>query len=140
MSQNRARLRRLVHEVLAGGNLDLVDELVHEKFVEYGSFPLQIPDGREGLKAWIATLHQGFSDIGAEIEDLVEDGDTVWARVRIHGIHTGEFLGIPPTDKPFEINTLDVIRFQDDKAVERWGVTDTTSLLIQLGVMRRPAA
>lgn len=133
MSENTANYRRFIDEVLVGGNVDLVDELADPKFVEHEELPPGVPEGREGVKSFVQVYHQGFSDIGAEVEDMVEDGDTVWVRMRMRGTHTGEFLGIPPTNKSFEITAIDVVRFQDGKAVEHWGVTDMASLLMQLG-------
>lgn len=140
MSENTTSFRRFMEEVLVGGDVDLVDELADPKFVEHEELPPGVPQGREGIKGFVQLYHQGFSDIGAEIQDMVEDGDTVWVRWTMRGTHTGEFLGIPPTNKAFEITVIDIVRFQDGKAVEHWGVTDTARMLTQLGVMPEPGA
>lgn len=140
MASYKQLYRRFIDEVMVGGNIDLIDELVAEKFVEHEQGPPGLPEGREGLHAWLTTMHAAFSDLGASIEDMVEDGDTLWVRARMRGTHTGEFLGIPATGKPFEIDAIDIVRFQDDRAVEHWGVTDTASLLMQIGALATPTA
>lgn len=140
MSENTRNYRRFVDEALIGGDVSVVDELADPKFVEHEELPPGVPEGREGVKAFVQMYHQAFSNIGAEIQDMVEDGDNVWARFTMRGTHTGDFMGIPATNKSFEITAMDCVRFQDGKAVEHWGVTDTASMLMQLGVMPEPQA
>ena len=140
MADNKAVYRRFMEEVILGGNLDLIDDLVDEKFVEHEVLAPGIPEGREGLHAWVEMMRTGVPDVRIDIEDMVEDGDNVWARFRVRGTHTGEFLGLPPTGKPFEITGIDIVKFQDGRAVEHWGVTDTASMLMQIGVLEAPQA
>ena len=47
-------------------------------------------------------------------------------------------MGFPPTGKSFEIDVMDVVRFEDGKIVEHWGVPDQLGMLIHLGLMQRP--
>jgi predicted ester cyclase len=56
------------------------------------------------------------------------------------GTHEGEFLGIPPTGKRIELETIDIIRVRDGKCVEHWGVSDGLALMQQLGVIEPPPA
>lgn len=140
MASYKQLYRRFIDEVMVGGNLEVIDDLVGEKFVEHEEGLPGLPEGREGLRATMQAMLEGFSDIGVSIEDMVEDGDTIWARLRLRGTHTGDFMGVPATGKPFEIGAIDVVRFQDGKAVEHWGVTDLAALLMQIGVLTPPAA
>lgn len=132
---NVAAFRKLIEVGFNQGNLDVVEELVSPDAVEHqrGSKP-----GIEGTKATIATLHRWFSDFELTIVKLTADGDTVWALNRARGVNTGSVLGFPPTGKSFEIDVIDVARFEDGKIVEHWGVPDQLGLLIQLGLMPRP--
>jgi predicted ester cyclase len=58
--------------------------------------------------------------------------------VTISGTHTGDFMGIPATNKSFEVECMDMIRIEDGKCAEHWGVTDMMSLMQQIGAV--PAA
>jgi predicted ester cyclase len=69
---------------------------------------------------------------------MAADGDTVWSLNRARGVNTGSVLGFPPTGKSFEIDVMDVVRFEDGKMVEHWGVPDQLGMLMQLGLMQRP--
>jgi predicted ester cyclase len=132
---NVAAFRKLIEVGLSGGNLDVVEELVSPEAVEHqrGSKP-----GIEGTKATIATLHRWFSDFELTIVKLTAEGDTVWSLNRARGVNTGSVMGFPPTGKSFEIDVMDVARFEDGLIVEHWGVPDQLGLLIQLGLMPRP--
>jgi predicted ester cyclase len=47
-------------------------------------------------------------------------------------------MGVPGTDKSVEIEGIDIIRIEDGKCAEHWGVTDNMSLMQQIGAV--PAA
>lgn len=127
--------RRLFDEGFTGGNIAVVDELVSEDFQEHqaGQRP-----GREGLKALIQQLHSWFSDFTLTIQDLTEDGDKVWARLKGGGTHTGMVMGQPPSGRHVEIDVIDIIRFSDGKMVEHWGVPDTLNMMRQIGLIPAP--
>ena len=112
-------LRRIFAEGFATGNADVVDELCAPDLVE----------------------HQfGLAGTGAEarqhVKDAVEDGDTIWARVRVRGTASGPFFG-PPSHRPVELTVIDVARVVDGRIVEHWGVPDRFALLAQTGVLAR---
>ena len=41
----------------------------------------------------------GFPDVQVSVQDLLANGDKVIERTHVRATHTGEFNGIPPTDK-----------------------------------------
>jgi predicted ester cyclase len=133
--RNMAAFRRLIEVGFSQGNTDVIDELVSPAALEHqrGNKP-----GVEGAKATIATLHTWFSEFELEIVRWVADGDTVWALNRARGVNTGSVMGFPPTGRRFEIDVIDVARFEDGMLVEHWGVPDQLGLFIQLGLMERP--
>jgi predicted ester cyclase len=51
------------------------------------------------------------------------------------GRHTGDLMGIAPTNRPVSFSYAHILRFQDGKAIERWGVRDDLALMRQLGVI-----
>ena len=55
------------------------------------------------------------------------------------GRHTGEWMGVPASDRSFEIQSIDIVRFKDGKCAEHWGVTDNISLMMQIGAIPEPA-
>jgi predicted ester cyclase len=120
--RNKAVVRRLVEEVLNGGQLDVIDELY-------------APDLAAEARNWIAPFLVSFPDTRMAIIDLIAEGDRVAARFTCSGTHTGEWLGHAPTGRRFEqIDEASFYRLRDGRIVESWGVEDTLRRLEQLGL------
>jgi predicted ester cyclase len=132
-------LRRIFAEGFATGNGDVVDELCAPDLVEH-QFGLAGTgeQAREHVKAAIRDVHTAIPDFSFTIEDAVEQGDTVWARVRVRGTASGPFFG-PPSNRPVELTVIDVARVVDGRIAEHWGVPDRFALLAQTGVLARLA-
>jgi predicted ester cyclase len=78
-------------------------------------------------------LRGAFPDRTDTIEDIVADGDRVGMLFRVRGTHKGNFFGIAPTEKPFDIHELGIFRLADGKITEAWFMADELGLLQQLG-------
>jgi predicted ester cyclase len=48
-------------------------------------------------------------------------------------------MGIPPTHRELAYEHIHILRFEDGRAVEHWGVHDHLSFMQQLGAMRARA-
>ena len=94
-------------------------------FVDHNAEPDQAP-GAEGVKEVFHSMRSGFPDLKLSPEAIYTDGDTVIARLRMTGTHSGEYFGIPPTGKSVDITGIDIVRIEEGKAVERWGVFEGT--------------
>jgi predicted ester cyclase len=137
MSDRKALVQRFYDEVAGKGNLDMVDEVLTEDFVEHEEFPGISPD-REGVKQFFAYLRSAFPDVRLHAEETVEEGDFVTARLRITGTHEGEFLGVQPTGRQIDITGFDMLHFSGEQVTDHWGVTDVMALMTQLGAMPGP--
>ncbi|HKY53624.1 MAG TPA: ester cyclase [Anaerolineales bacterium] len=135
--QNKTNFKRLYDEVFNQGNLDVADELIGENVIEHQQQPGVSPEaaGPELVKQIAQFFRSAFPDLHIAIDDLIAEEDRVVARVTITGTHQGEMMGIPPTGKHVEFGSIDIIRFEDGKATEHWGETDTMKMMQQLGVI-----
>ncbi len=138
-AQHRALAHRFYDEVVSGGAVDLIDELFAPDFVDHEVFPGVTPD-RAGVRQFVEQFRTAFPDTRWTVEDLLTDGDRMAARVRIRGTHRGTFLDIPATGRQIDFTTMDFIRFAGDRVVEHWGVTDTMTLMQQLGTIPEDAS
>jgi steroid delta-isomerase-like uncharacterized protein len=139
MPDNKATMSRIYEEVFSQGDLGLLDELLADDFVEHEELPPGVPQGKGAPRAMMTMMRGAFPDFHARVEELLEDGDKVIARVRFSGTHQGEFMGIPATGKRFDIAVIDIIEFRDGKGVAHWGVMDMAAMMEQLGVGAPPA-
>jgi steroid delta-isomerase-like uncharacterized protein len=132
IEENKDLVRRLHAELLASGDVDMVERFFAEDFVSYDN-PPGFPPGVEGVKRFFETFRDALDDIEVRIDELVAEDDRVAVATTTTGRHTGELLGHPPTGKPLEIGGIDLVRIHDGRIVEHRGLTDTVGLLRQLG-------
>jgi steroid delta-isomerase-like uncharacterized protein len=135
MAGNGQTVRRFYDEVIAGGRLETIDELIAPDFVEHQEFP-GVPPTRDGVKQFFAMWHQAFSGTQPAIELLIEQGDNVAVYGTWTARHQGEFMGVPATGKQIEVPSADFVRFNSDGlCVEHWGVFDGAVMMQQLGMI-----
>ncbi len=70
-----------------------------------------------------------------EITLQVAEGDLAVSHVLGRGVHAGELLGIPATNKEVETEGIAIHRVRDGKIVEYWSVSDIARVLQQIGVL-----
>jgi steroid delta-isomerase-like uncharacterized protein len=133
----KALTRRLYDEVFTGGNLELIDVLLHDDFVEHEEFP-GLPPGKEAVRYFVTATQGAFPDLTVDVEDVIAEDNKVASRLRFSGTHKGEFMGIPATGNKIDFQVIDILAFRDSKATDHWGVTDQLAMLTQLGVVESP--
>ena len=131
---NKELALRLYDEAINKGNLDLIDELVAPDFVEHEAFPGLPTSGPEAPKAALGMFRAAFSDLEMTADDMIAEGDKLVVRGTMVGTHTGEFMGIPPTNRSFSIGFIDILEIHDGKATAHWGLTDQAAMMGQLGL------
>ena len=130
LEKNKAIIRKAI-EALNKKNLDALDELIAPDYVDHS---LQVKSLEE-FKQNRIKVFKSFPDWHMTIEDLIAEGDKVWAHFKFTGIHTGEYLGIAPTGKKMKAEMVDIFCMVDGKAAEVWEVADLLDFLKQLGVI-----
>ena len=103
--------------------------------------PASLEPGPLDSEAWtqfLAGFVEGFPDLRITVEDAVGEGDLVAQRVHFEGTHTGEFQGLPPTQRKVSFSGLELNRFVEGRVAEHWFQLDGLSLLQQLGLVVVP--
>jgi steroid delta-isomerase-like uncharacterized protein len=128
----KAVVRRNTEEVQGGGNFEVFDELFADDFLDHTPQPGRTPD-KDGARQLYKILRTAFPDFHAEIHWQLADGDRVTTYKTYHGTHRGGFLGVAPTGRKIQFETVDVMRVRNGKITEHWGVANLFSLMQQLG-------
>jgi len=107
--QNMAACREFNERVLNEGDVSYAEKMLRDDFVDHSP-----PPG------------------GA--------GDKVAIHTRVTGTDTKGFMpGMTPTGKPFAMETIDVVTFdQDGMNTEHYGIADVAGVMMQLGLMPAP--
>lgn len=129
----KAVVRRNTEKVQGEGDFVLFEELFADDFVDHTPQPGTTAD-KDGVRVLYHRLRNAFPDFRPEIHWQSVDGDLVTTYKTYHGTHLGEFLGIAPTGRRVQFDTVDAMRVRDGRIVEHWGVANLYSVLGQLGV------
>ena len=137
--KNKAVLQRFWEEVWDKGELDVVDEIFHEKFVDHGLAPGLTKQGPEGAKEAVMQFRNGIPDLYLKWHDMVAEGDKVLSLWEAGGTHTGPLKGghgtIPPTGKKAVIYGFTLNRLEDGRIIDAWDNFDMMGMLQQLGII-----
>jgi len=136
---NTQIIRRFTSEFINTASPALAAELIAPSAVFHapGMPPLRGPDGYLGL---LSMLRGGFSDVQWTLEDVVAEGDKVAARFTMRGTHTGVFMGVPPSGRPFTVTSMGIYRISNGQIVEEHGLSDMMGIMIQIGAVPAPNA
>lgn len=132
-AQAKAVVRLNTEKVQGEGDFALFEELFAEDFVDHTPQPGTTAD-KDGVRVLYHRLREAFPDFRPEIHWQSVDGDLVTTYKTYHGTHHGDFLGIAPTGRTVQFETVDAMRVRDGRIVEHWGVANLYSVLGQLGI------
>ena len=137
---NMASMKRFYAEVINQGNIELFDDLCAVNFVEHEETPGFTPD-REGVKKWFRVMRTAFPDLKFEVEFMFAKDDKVVTYITMTGTQKGPIMDMPASGKKMRVKAIDIVRFAPNgKAVEHWGVTDSGTMMQQLGAVPEKTA
>ncbi len=130
--------RKVVESMVDGLNdhrIDDIGEFFSETFRWIGNFGCGIKNGlKEFQDNWQRPFQEAFSDKVCIDEARLFMGEWAAAFGRQEAIHSGTFMGIPPTRRKVEIRYMDFWKVEDGKIVDNWVMVDFPYVLSQLGV------
>ena len=88
--------------------------------------------GVEGVKQAVQFLHTVFSDISAEANEIVAEGDKVVLRWTVRGKQQGDFMGVPPTGKIVELQGINIYHIADAKIRANYEQTNILQVVQEL--------
>jgi len=92
----------------------------------------QVSIGPEGFYPFFDRISTTFSEMRVTPHAAIAEGDTVCLRWSCAMRHTGDGLGMPPTNKRVEITGISIVRVKDGKLTAGWQNWDMLGLLQQI--------
>jgi len=114
-------VRLRLYEEINKGNFDIFDELYADEL-------------KEEMKQTFVSLRAGFPDFHFTADDMIAEGDLIATRWTLTGTHTGEFMGIPPTNKQMVVTGIAIARMVNGKHQRIWEDFDRLGMMQQLGL------
>lgn len=138
MSEDARWVVGLFYDGINEGNFGVIDELVADDFIDREEFPGFSQD-KEGVWQFFTTFRAAFPDLRMDAHEVVIDGDLACVRSTMSGTHEGNFMGLPPSGRRFEVTGFDMVRIRDGEFVEHWGLIDSMKMMLQLGAVPEQA-
>lgn len=131
----RQLVERFYRDLWNNWRIDLVDELMTADLRFRGSLGKTLT-GREEFKRYVEMIRSAFPDWHNEIDELVQCGEIVVARLTWTGTHRGRLGAVEATGAQVRYVGAALFRFQEEKIREAWVVGDTQELWRALGLLR----
>jgi len=110
---------------------DAIPSVLHENFTFRGSLG-QEKHGHAGFAEYVDMVHKALGEYKCIIEELVAEGNKVFAKMTFAGIHRDEFMGYPPTQKRVSWNGCALFTFDGELINDVWVLGDLKNLEEQL--------
>jgi len=119
---------------------DVIEALVASDFLNHEAAAGRSP-GLEGAKETTVWLHEAFSDLHFDIEDVISDGEKVVIRGVSSGRHTGAagpLRQLPVTGRAFRVQHIHIFSVANGRVAEHWACRDDLGHMGQLGLLPPP--
>ena len=117
--------RRALERVCSGAGLDAPALYYSPSFVDHVNG--RDYHGLQGAEESVASYRRLIRDLSIRVEQQVVEHDVVTSRFTVSGTIYGRRV---------QFGGITISRFEQGKIVEDWSVTDTVSMLRQIGVFR----
>jgi steroid delta-isomerase-like uncharacterized protein len=127
---NKALAKRWFEEVWNEGKREAIREmLAPEAVIQEGGDASVGPDG---FYPFFDRMQAAFSDIHVTIHEAISEEDKVCVRWSCMMRHTGNGIGIPPTNKTLHTTGISVVRIAGGRFVAAWQNWDMLGLIQQI--------
>lgn len=127
---NKHVIRQFIERVYTQLDPAAVDELVADDF-KADAWP-DADNAKQVLRDSTGRMAQAIDQIKFEINDMIAEDDRVAVRLTASARQIGDFMGIPPSNRRYEIGEIHIFRLRDGKIVEHWHELDAMTLMKQL--------
>ena len=130
--ENMALIGSFAESVFAKKDLSNIEQYMHKDYIQHNPM---VEQGSEGFKVFFQNWFNNVPDFSYELKNIIANDEYVWVYGAYTGTHTGDWLGIPATNKAYNFNAVDIFRISDGKLAEHWDVLDVYNLFLQLGTI-----
>ena len=123
MAEKNLAASRIVTKAFDSGDPSMIDSAVASDFVDHTD---RGDMGRDSLKAMIVAWKADSKDSKTEVIKELADDEYVFSWLRFTGTTSGT-MGMPAG--PYDMTSIEVVRFKDGKAVEHWGFMEPREMM-----------
>lgn len=124
-------VRRFYEVIWNQGRLNAISDICHDEMTFRGSLG-DSKRGSEGFADYVRKVRGALGNYRCDIEEIVAEGNRVFAKMRFTGVHEGELLGYAPTRKTVQWAGAALFTIEGDRIAEVWVLGDLHGLVGQL--------
>jgi len=128
---HKEQVRRFYEVLWDAHDREAMPSVLHEDFSFRGSLG-QEKRGHRGFAEYVDMVHNALEDFKCIIEDLIEEGEKVAAKMTFTGIHRNVFMGYPPSNKRLTWKGCALFTFEGERMSDVWVLGDVKGLGDQL--------
>ena len=128
---HKDQVRRFYEVLWDANDKTVMPSILHENFSFRGSLGQQ-KQGYQGFSDYVDMVHKALGDYQCIIEELVEEGDKVVAKMTFTGIHREQLMGYLPSHKRVSWAGCALFTFEGERICDVWVLGDLKSLENQL--------
>ena len=134
-ADNKAIVRRLYEEVWNKRKLEIISEIISP------SHALQAPNisgssiGPAAYKRNVSLFLAGYPDLRLTIQDIISEKEKVVACWTMSGIHKGDYMGVPATNKKVSVDGITIHHIANGKIMDSYSNWDALGMMQQLGAV-----
>ena len=131
LSHQKEVVRAFYQDMWNRADTRLVPRIFHPDFTFRGSLGPTLV-GHQSFIAYVESVTAALGHYTCDILALVEEGNQVFGKLRFHGIHRKELLGVPPTGRHVWWYGAPVFTFEGGLVRDLWVLGDVHGLLQRL--------
>jgi ketosteroid isomerase-like protein len=105
------------------GDVDTALKFYSPDYFDHDATEARQGSGRAPVEAVahaFGVFSAAFSDVRHTIDDAIEEGDRLAARISVEARHTGSLWGFAPSGRILHNDSIVIYRFVDGRIRERW--------------------
>lgn len=130
-SPQKEAVRVFYKEMWDSADTSLVPHLFHPNFTFRGSLGPELT-GHEQFIGYVRFVTGALGQYTSDILAIVEEGNQVFAKLRFHGFHRGELLGVQPTGRHVWWDGMPIFTFDGSLIRDLWVLGDLYNLAARL--------
>ena len=128
---HKEQVRRFYEVLWNAHDKDAMPSVLHENCTFRGSLG-QEKRGHSGFAEYVDMVHKALGDFRCVIQELVSEGDKVFAKMTFTGIHQDELMGYSPTGQQVSWNGCALFTFKGERIADVWVLGDLKNLEEQM--------
>ncbi|MFC2082377.1 ester cyclase [Bacteroidota bacterium] len=132
--ENKLLVKRFIEEVINTGNIENIAEFISPGFFETADVKRE-STGIEGMKNHVLGVRKVYPDLNITIDRQIAEGDWVATCITARSTHSGEWMGIKPTNKKVEFTGVNIDRVLNGKIVEHGGAANMLQSFLDIGAV-----